>query len=432
MQISASTPYQDSRFLTGPSQQIISGRRVIPQLFVCISVALALLMPVSVVSAQDDEDWWFDVEVIAFKRNTAASQVDEDFSSAAFEPASGKFIDLLSLPLYQKANPLLALQNMVYECSPDSALYTTSLPVIGLKAVPLDSTLVAGNSSPGLADSEDDSPVIFAPALVAQTLNPKLLTPQERVDILLDPLNCSDEKKAIAESLLVVNSVDKVSRYLDRPEIEVTNNAHFLADNQLNLIDYASKLFAQRNVKALAHLAWRQPVVFGEDKADFYRVFFGDKLKLPEDALPSYEDLKQKYDPEASNVIDQNSETFFDELKQQLADDQKVRWKDDALISSDQSELSSNIDDVWEMDGAIKVYLKYVNRVPYLHVESEFQFNEMTLNSFAEAQIEQYPFKQRRRVISKQIHYFDHPKMGLIIRLQRYEKPKEVEDEDIY
>jgi hypothetical protein len=80
----------------------------------------------------------------------------------------------------------------------------------------------------------------------------------------------------------------------------------------------------------------------------------------------------------------------------------------------------------------IKVYLKYINRVPYLHIESEFEFHEFQLNSFGEATIEKYPFKQRRRVISKQIHYFDHPKMGLIIRLQRYEKPKEEDNENIY
>ena len=73
--------------------------------------------------------------------------------------------------------------------------------------------------------------------------------------------------------------------------------------------------------------------------------------------------------------------------------------------------------------------------MPYLHIDSEFGFNELELNSVGEAEIKQYPFKQRRRVISKQIHYFDHPKIGIIMRLERYEQPKElkeVNDEDIY
>jgi hypothetical protein len=370
--------------------------------------------PMQVLS--QEEDWWFDVEVIAFKRNTANTVLEEDFSYITHEVESTKAIDLISLPLYRRSNPLLDLQRMLYECSSNSTLYQSNLPF-------LDS-----NDSINLIDFNNDT-VDFSNKYKLFT---PLMNSEERFRLLFDAQNCSKQKQAIASSLLVVRSASKIPVYLQQPSISITENAHLLDDNQLTLIDYAKKLFGQRDIHALSHIAWRQAVFFGEENSAFYRVFAGDKLKLPEQSISSYETLKQKYDPEIKNIIDQNSETFFAELKQQLNEGNPVNWESRASNKEGELTDSASIDDVWEIDGKVKVYLKYINRVPYLHIESEFEFHELELNSFGEPEIEQYPFKQRRRVISKQIHYFDHPKMGIIIRLQRYEKPKEEDNEDIY
>jgi hypothetical protein len=384
-------------------------------------IALVLAVAPMQVLSQDEEDWWFDVEVIAFKRNTSNTVLEEDFSYITHEVLSTKAIDLISLPLYRRANPLIDLQRMLYECSTNSTLYQSNLPLLDIN----DSVNLRNFDDETIVDNSVDffnKYKIFIP----------LLNSEERFSLLFDAQNCSAQKQAIASSSLVVSSVGKIPVYLQQPSISITENAHLLDDNQLTLVDYAKKLFGQRDITALSHIAWRQPVFFGEENSSFYRVFAGDKLKLPKQSESSYETLKQKYDPEIKNIIDQNSETFFAELKQQLNEGNPVNWE--SRVSNTDNDLTepSSIDDVWEIDGKVKVYLKYINRVPYLHIESEFEFYELQLNSFGEAEIEQYPFKQRRRVISTQIHYFDHPKMGIIIRLQRYEKPKEEVNEDIY
>ncbi|MFQ3206325.1 MAG: hypothetical protein ACI9IT_000459 [Glaciecola sp.] len=388
-----------------------------PNLTIITVTGTALVLfaaPMQVLS--QEEDWWFDVEVIAFKRNNANTALEEDFSYITHEVSSTKAIDLISLPLYRRANPLLDLQQMLYECSPNSTLYHSNL-------LPLDS-----NDSISLSEFDDNTVDVFNKYKIFTPL----LSSEERFGLLLDPQNCSNQKQAIARSMLVVRSTNKIPVYLQQPNISITEYAHLLDDNQLTLVDYAKRLFGQRDVSALSHIVWRQPVFFGEENSSFYRVFAGDKLELPEQSISSYETLKQKFVPEIKNIIDQNSETFFAELTQQLNEGIPVNWESRA--SNKESKLTdpSSLDDVWEIDGKVKVYLKYINRVPYLHIESEFEFHELELNSFGEAKIEQYPFKQRRRVISKQIHYFDHPKMGIIIRLQRYEKPKEEDNEDIY
>ena len=93
--------------------------------------ALVLLAAPMQVMSQDDEDWWFDVEIIAFKRNTSTAALEEDFSYINHEISTAKAVDLISLPVYRKANPIIDLQRMLYECSLNSSLYLSSLPLLG-------------------------------------------------------------------------------------------------------------------------------------------------------------------------------------------------------------------------------------------------------------------------------------------------------------
>lgn len=388
-------------------------------LIIALTMLSAPMQASSQTTSAEDEDWWFDVEVIAFKRNTSNTTLEEDFSYTELEMSLDSVSDLISLPLYRQANPLIDLQQMLYECSANHSIFQSNLAPLAIPNIDFE-----------LAKSSEDA--FIDPGVERFKARSPMLDTEARFSILFAPQNCSETKIEIARSLLTINTSNETPTYLQQPVLDVTQNAHLLADQQLTLIDYAKRLFAQRDISALSHIAWRQPVVFGEENAKFYRLFSGNKLTLPTEAPPSYEVLKQKYDPELNNIIEQDSETFFAELKQQLEEAKPVNWKDRDNVQANNSDISNSLDDVWELDGKVKVYLNYINRVPYLHIDSEFEFHELQLNSFGEAEIEQYPFKQRRRVISKQIHYFDHPKIGIIIRLERYEKPKEVDNEDIY
>lgn len=401
-------------------------RKAAVKLVLTLSFIIAPIVTPLQAVAQDEEDWWFDVELIAFKRNVPSKQIEEDFSSTLLhsmqgEASAAKPTDLISLHLYQRANPLLGLQAMVYECTAAQTSFNSQLPALASPLI--NSPLTTSPLTPSLSIPADDIPF--------ESPFARLLTSEERFSILLDPNNCSEQKEQIAKAFLSVQASNETPIYLQTPLIETQDQDHLLDDGQLALLDYAKKLFAQRDLKPLAHIAWRQAVVFGEEESAYYRVFAGKKLTLPPPAPADYDALKEKYDPELNQVIDQNSETFFAELKQQLNSAKKVNWVNE-VANADNNQPVPSLDDVWELDGKVKVYLKYINRVPYLHIESEFQFHEIALDTFGEAAIEQYPFKQRRRIISKQIHYFDHPKIGIVIRLQRFEKPIEVENENIY
>lgn len=120
--------------------------------------------------------------------------------------------------------------------------------------------------------------------------------------------------------------------------------------------------------------------------------------------------------------------------------------------------------DVWELDGVFKVYLQRIGSVNYLHIDSQLNFRQplpiateqlsarrssLEIGSPQQASdamlplsallpqpapsvgqtptqqwfLKAYPFKQLRRVISRQIHYFDHPMFGIVVQIRRHRIP---------
>ena len=108
--------------------------------------------------------------------------------------------------------------------------------------------------------------------------------------------------------------------------------------------------------------------------------------------------------------------------------------------------------ELWQLDGTINVYLRNVGRVPYLHIDSNLDFrhplfdptkaqqlgelstdpssHEAIMKNAISNKIQQPNFLQRanfnqlRRVISQQVHYFDHPLFGMVVRINRYRWPE--------
>ena len=84
----------------------------------------------------------------------------------------------------------------------------------------------------------------------------------------------------------------------------------------------------------------------------------------------------------------------------------------------------------WSIDGLFKVHLNH-----YLYINSEFtvidpeyQAKQHALNKLNGAenteQNEVITFKQSRKVITGEIHYFDHPYIGMIVQIRRFDPTK--------
>ncbi|WP_024597374.1 CsiV family protein, partial [Pseudoalteromonas sp. AC163] len=65
----------------------------------------------------------------------------------------------------------------------------------------------------------------------------------------------------------------------------------------------------------------------------------------------------------------------------------------------------------WELDGLFKIHLRH-----YLYITANFDISQKLENG----DIESARFSQFRRVISGEVHYFDHPRMGMIVQIRKF------------
>jgi len=91
----------------------------------------------------------------------------------------------------------------------------------------------------------------------------------------------------------------------------------------------------------------------------------------------------------------------------------------------------------WFLDGIFKVHLDH-----YLYINSEFNLvsantstksiNSSKAKSDTNSKLEQgeqvISFRQDRRVITGEIHYFDHPHMGMVVQIRRFDPTKPADE----
>ncbi|TPH15962.1 CsiV family protein [Litorilituus lipolyticus] len=85
----------------------------------------------------------------------------------------------------------------------------------------------------------------------------------------------------------------------------------------------------------------------------------------------------------------------------------------------------------WELDGLFKVHLDH-----YLYITADFNLVTKDVNSNSQgtehlderSKSKQISFQQNRRVISGEVHYFDHPYIGMLVQIRRFDPNKSGDD----
>ena len=91
---------------------------------------------------------------------------------------------------------------------------------------------------------------------------------------------------------------------------------------------------------------------------------------------------------------------------------------------------------VWELDGILNIYLDHFlyveialnlreEGVRNLDISSNSPNETLEKNNKVTPFLYAFPLTQNRRVRSDEIHYFDHPKMGMILQIRKMEQPKD-------
>ncbi|MCF2946996.1 peptidoglycan binding protein CsiV [Paraglaciecola aquimarina] len=322
------------------------------------------------------------------------------------------------------------------------------------------------------------------PCVYAEQVEPSLLSYQ----LYLETVN-QDPLEQLSQMPVEINGVEWQQKQ------QQNQGSFLLPKDLLRMQDLYQSIKKQKDIEPLLHTSWRQKVTFGAENAQSYRLFAG-KNYASEFAASGLRKAKEQAELSAQQPI---SEKFYipDEELRTMSTEQKQTWiashqNEDVTVPegsfdlftkieqalNDNSDLSTefyvsqqvqpisdetndSLGQLWQIDGNIKVYLKNVGRVPYLHIDSNLDYrkpvfdpnittessttkqtstnllatdeltNQLTSNldpaSSIEAPqtnfIQSANFNQLRRVISKQVHYFDHPLFGMIVRIHRYKWP---------
>jgi len=140
---------------------------------------------------------------------------------------------------------------------------------------------------------------------------------------------------------------------------------------------------------------------------------------------------------------DQIDETTVNDLVNDLVNNMGQESLEDLLTSSEPElaldEQANSISGIpnkplqpWSLDGFLKVYLDG----RYLFITADFNiFNQDDIKIETEEgetnkQVKLINFSQNRRVITGEIHYFDHPYIGMVVQIRRFD-PTKPKDEQI-
>jgi hypothetical protein len=337
----------------------------------------------SITQAQEDTDWWFDVEILIFKHNNAENTVTEQFDTVVDKPFSPRISNVF-LPFYVV----------------DASWIEQALP----KCANLNDVL-ADTLTLSVADESSNQPIIRMDCAYTLTLS-DLVERSQPVDHYQ------------AYPTLPINYEGIIF-----PRSEY---AHMLPQSELQLVNLYKDVNWDKSYTPLLHTVWRQPVNIDAENAYSIPILAGKNLTyqahtpqlLAQPSLEQANTLMGTDNPSNESPINESPINIVQKIKLgldgpvPLYPDQLKEIQDKAMIDTTS---------VFEFEGLVTIYIKYINRVPYLHIDSHALFNTSRVSD--PLTIFPHTFKQRRRIISNQVHYFDHPYFGMVIELRRYKRP---------
>lgn len=274
-------------------------------------------------------------------------------------------------------------------------------------------------------------------------------------------------------------TVDKMPLLIDAPENITNDQSHLLSKESLQLGDVITDLRYSKNFRPLLHMGWRQ-VARPKKQSIPVKVYAGENFAADhQKKLTRFNDSKTQ---QIAQLLEQtnaenttisaltekmtvNLEQLKSDQAEQLQAAKKARLE---KIISQVSQVNDNTDELltqlanedlslklvgedfttakqetpplppvqpWFIDGFFNIHLKH-----YLFITADFNILDKDLSELATAQLanstslnsatdkpnstqaKAIRFKQDRRVISGEVHYFDHPYMGMIVQIRPYKK----------
>jgi len=260
----------------------------------------------------------------------------------------------------------------------------------------------------------------------------EIMVNTEKSISILDPIKRSDCVEGVA-CLSKKNPTVITSAVFDQEG----NSFKRLDRSKLQLVEQRQKLEDHAGFNPVFHMAWRMPVAKGT-RATPIHLFAGENL--------AYNQQKRQLKNKALNVEPKktNSALEIDPLSENT--EQLISTEiSGQLITPENEKLIDINPDKWAIDGNFKIYLDH-----YLYIDSQLIIRqEATEDVVQEEQavevfddengvqiatqiennvapkvkqqtvIKEILFDQNRRLRSEEIHYLDHPLIGIIVQIRK-------------
>lgn len=259
--------------------------------------------------------------------------------------------------------------------------------------------------------------------------------------------------------------IEQVPKTINAVESPLSAEPYLISSDSLELHDIVKQLSLSRDFKPLLHIGWRQsePAI-NKKRSVPMRLFAGENLAAHyQKQLAQYQtELAQAQAQEnqlqtllMNLTADNNTHILSNEDNDALA---KQLYKQNKLkeiianlkqMPTDKAALLAELDAIkesslvknkqnlalkaplkpsqdWTIDGLFNVHLNH-----YLYITADLNIANMSLaeqasKSIAKGEpqpIKSIRFSQNKRVISQEIHYFDHPYIGMIVQIRRHHRP---------
>ncbi|WP_448547762.1 CsiV family protein [Thalassotalea fusca] len=255
--------------------------------------------------------------------------------------------------------------------------------------------------------------------------------------------------------------IEAMPRWIDGVEDTSSTQPYLLSRESLKLQDIVKQLSRSRDFRPILHLGWRQQA-YELSKATPVRLSAGDNLqanfvKQVEQYLADKKALEQQEaqlasifengtttpQPLTNNVDSKALQTaqHINKVLQQFPGISPENTPIETLATLQVNDVTQHVNDEslldapqtpvqpWYLDGFFRIHLNQ----NFLNITADFNILNLTLAQQAtlalqpenDVELAQIHFSQTRRIISREIHYFDHPYMGMIVQVRRYDKPIE-------
>jgi hypothetical protein len=365
-------------------------------------VASFIMFIVQPLQAQEQE-WWFDIEVILFERNLDTSSIAEKFKESEIKTKADKTIDLLTpylnpdlsylragLDFCRSSKRLAVAEQYAKDFAfPEVPVQPDDLTSSAELEQALDVTQIISplaDDQSNLSQSEPQTETVVSDIVTEAPEQFDQLTTDEM--FAAENINEQADKKNIevvliqrppievtfiewqAPNILPCAYAEQVEPTVDslnnnKPDWDKTLHvppqingvewhnkgpAFLLPQSSMFMTDLYNSIKKQRDISPLLHKSWRQEVKFGRDKAQTFRLFAGENFaqefdlqgnRIPEATDSLLKDLKEYYIPEQELALlsEDKKQLLLDNLK---SDEQNTEQVKEDLFAKIYAALEDN------------------------------------------------------------------------------------------